>query len=105
MQLHQNLQDELEAIDKAASLWQGPDGLAMCRQDYTSGEWDHPAECPSYWYSYRGCDIEEFERVQHDLRSLSLLPALTIAFHKPSLAKGQRLLDGLQQGPGLYSTR
>ncbi|KAH7201229.1 hypothetical protein DER44DRAFT_827853 [Fusarium oxysporum] len=105
MQLHQNLQDELEAIDKAASLWQGPDRLAVCRQDYASGKWDHVAECPSYWYSYRDCDIEEFDRVQRDLRSLSLLPALTIAFHNPSLAKGQRLLDGLQQGPGLYSAR
>ncbi|KAM5373313.1 hypothetical protein ACJZ2D_007142 [Fusarium nematophilum] len=105
-QLHQDLQDELEALDEAASHWQGPDRLAICLQDYASGKWDHAKECASYWYSYRGCDIEDSERVQHNLRSLSLLPALTLAFHNPSLAKGQRLLHGLaQQGRGLYSTR
>ncbi|EWG53255.1 hypothetical protein FVEG_11726 [Fusarium verticillioides 7600] len=105
MQLHKSLRDELEAAKEAASLWQSPDIFDMCRQEYTSGEWQHIADCPSHWHSYRGCDIEKFERVQHHLRSLSLKPALTIAFHNPSLAKGQRLLDGLQQGPGLYSAR
>ncbi|KAF5714992.1 hypothetical protein FMUND_7086 [Fusarium mundagurra] len=104
MQLHKNLRDELEAIKEAASLWQSPDIFVMCRQDYANGEWNHTAECPSHWQPDRGCDIEEFERVQRKLRSLSLLPALTIAFHNPSLAKGQRLFDGLQQGTGLYST-
>jgi hypothetical protein len=104
MQLHKNLQDELKAV-KESSLWQSSDVFDMCRQEYASGKWTHTADCPSHWDSYPGCDIERFERVQRDLRSLSLKPALTIAFLYPSLAKGQRLFDGLQQGPGLYSAR
>lgn len=105
MQLRQNLDDESETIDESISTWQDPDKLAMCRQDYSSGKWEHSSECPSCWLAFRDCDFEKFDLVQHHLRSLSLLPALTLAFRNPSLAKGQRLLDGLaQQGPGLYST-
>jgi hypothetical protein len=70
-----------------------------------SREWEHSPGFPSLHISFRNCDVKEFDDVQYRLRSLSLLPMLTLAFQKPLLANGQRLLDGLAGDPGVYSTR
>lgn len=104
--LRSSLNEKLKAIKESISVWQDPHPYSdSCRENYVSGVWEHSPDCPSLHDSSRDCDVEEFKRRQDRLRSLSLLPMLTLAFQSPSLANGQRLLDGLAQGPGVYSSR
>ncbi|KAB5566687.1 hypothetical protein GE09DRAFT_744107 [Coniochaeta sp. 2T2.1] len=104
-QLRRSLHEKLKAIEESISIWQSPDAFDFCREDYTSGEWEHSPECPSLDIPFRDCDVKEFDYLKRRLRSLSLLPMLTLAFQNPSLARGQRFLDGLAQGSGIYSSR
>ncbi|KAB5583241.1 hypothetical protein GE09DRAFT_294410 [Coniochaeta sp. 2T2.1] len=103
-QLRRSLHEKLKAIEESISIWQSPDPSSFCREDYMSGEWEHSLECPSLDKPFRDCDVKEFDYLRYRLRSLSLLPMLTLAFQDPSLARGQRLLDGLAQGSGIYSS-
>ncbi|KAK4179770.1 hypothetical protein QBC36DRAFT_343479 [Triangularia setosa] len=104
-QLRCSLDEKLKAVEESINTWRGPDLFSICREDYASGEWEHSPKCPSLDIPFRDCDVKKFDNLHYRLRSLSLLPMLTLAFQSPSLARGQRLLDGLAQDSGIYSTR
>ncbi len=78
-----------------------------CYEDM-SGKWEHSPlcfDCMSSFDFYM-CDVELYHTLGRQLRSLSLLPMLALAFQNPSLANGQRLLDGLANDErGIYSSR
>jgi len=103
--LRRSLDEKLKSIEESIGTWEDRDPFSYCREDYTSGIWEHSPECPS-WYNHLGnCVIKDFDDVSYRLKSLSLLPLLTLAFQNPLLANGQRLLNGLAGNRGVYSHR
>jgi hypothetical protein len=101
--LRRSLDEKLKSIEESIGTWEDQDPSSYCRQDYTSGEWEHSPECSSWYNHWGNCDVKDFDDVSYRLQSLSLLPLLTLAFQNPLLANGQRLLNGLAGNRGVYS--
>ncbi|KAH8903005.1 hypothetical protein BR93DRAFT_203172 [Coniochaeta sp. PMI_546] len=89
--LRRSLDETLKTLGESIGAWQEQELSSLCGEDYMSGEWEHSPGCPSLYIPFRNCDVKEFDDVQYRLRSLSLLPMLTLAFQTPLLANGQRL--------------
>lgn len=101
--LRRSLDEKLKSIKESIGTREDQDPFSYCREDYTSGEWEHSPECPSMDNHLGNCDFQDFDDVSYRLQSLSLLPILTLAFQNPLLANGQRLLNGLAGDRGVYS--